>query len=62
MDILTVKMFFIQIYIFIKLSASYLTIKVLKILINNYLNHKFLKFSLYALIFFKFYNILGYIT
>ena len=44
------------------MNASYLTIKVLKILINNYLNHKFSIFPLYSLIFYKFCNILGYIT
>ena len=30
------------------MNASYLTIKVLKIFINNYLNHKFSKFPLYS--------------
>ena len=44
------------------MNASYLTIKVLEILLNNYLNHKFSKFPLYSLIFYKYCNILAYIT
>ena len=44
------------------MNAFYSSKKVLKVLMNNYLNHKFSKFPLYSLIFFEFCDILGYIT